>query len=454
MSFEQIGFNYSSFTPNAEKIIVDLSLLFVFINERSESMKYGVLMHKPMFKHLNNQSLFNIGDNIQSHAVRNIYKNMGINEKDIVEVNKYELSRYNGDYLVVPISNFTMINSDYGVLPISPKIIPVFISFNLLTEKFSPEIEINLRNNQPIGCRDEFTMENMRKHNILAYLSGCITATLPKRSKEPQNKKAFFVDVPKGILPFIPDNIKENSEFTSHLVPINKVPIDDIEAKRLDDVAVARFERYKNEATLIVTSRLHCAAPCMAMGIPVILVANNCGDAFGWIDKFLHFYSPDEFDKIDWYPKAIEYEKEKEDLINMFAGEISRVYNVNKPVYDISSFYENRTRSNYNNMYTDVLMKLKEEIGPKLKCAVWGATSNASILLRSISKVFDEYEIVSIIDEYVGGEFQGIQIEKSICIDKHGSEVVYFIVAEAAREYAIEIFKKKNKRYVCITGNL
>ena len=417
-------------------------------------MKFGVLKHKPLFKHLNNRSLFNIGDNVQSHAIRNLYKIMDIDEKDIVEVNKYELTTYDGDYLVVPIANFTMINDDYGVLPTSPKIIPVFISFNLFSENFSSEIEANLKNNQPIGCRDEFTMNNMRKYNIRAYLSGCVTATLPKRDKDPQKPKGFFVDVPKEVIPFIPNDIKENAEFTSHLVPIKKVPVDDIEAKRLDDLAIARFDRYRNEATCVVTSRLHCAVPCMAMGIPVILVANNCGDSFGWIDKFLHIYTPNEFGNIDWNPKVVEYEHEKKLLLDMFAGQIKKVYNDNKDIYELSSFYEIRERSNYNNMYSEKLMDLKAEVGPKLEYAIWGATANASILLKNIPKIFGDYKLVAIIDEYVTGKFQGIQIEKSSCITEHDSNVVYFIVAEAAKEHAIKILGENNKKYVCITGNL
>ena len=71
-------------------------------------MKYGILIHRPLFKHINERSLFNIGDNIQSHAIRNLYRHMNIDENDIVEINKYELSSYTGDYLVVPIANFTM----------------------------------------------------------------------------------------------------------------------------------------------------------------------------------------------------------------------------------------------------------------------------------------------------------------------------------------------------------
>ncbi|WP_141082403.1 polysaccharide pyruvyl transferase family protein [Campylobacter devanensis] len=35
------------------------------------------------------------------------------------------------------------------------------------------------------------------------------------------------------------------------------------------------LQTYKNKAKLIATSALHCAAPCTAMGIPVILIAKK-----------------------------------------------------------------------------------------------------------------------------------------------------------------------------------
>ena len=35
------------------------------------------------------------------------------------------------------------------------------------------------------------------------------------------------------------------------------------------------LERYRNEARLVITRALHCAAPCTAMGIPAVLIAKD-----------------------------------------------------------------------------------------------------------------------------------------------------------------------------------
>ena len=49
---------------------------------------------------------------------------------------------------------------------------------------------------------------------------------------------------------------------------IQKVPVDEKETERFHEIAKSRLEEYKMEARLVVTSRLHCASPCMEMGIP------------------------------------------------------------------------------------------------------------------------------------------------------------------------------------------
>lgn len=35
------------------------------------------------------------------------------------------------------------------------------------------------------------------------------------------------------------------------------------------------YKEYRRQATLIITSRVHVALPCMAMGIPVIFAKNE-----------------------------------------------------------------------------------------------------------------------------------------------------------------------------------
>lgn len=60
------------------------------------------------------------------------------------------------------------------------------------------------------------------------------------------------------------------------------------------------IKRY-SKARLVVTSRLHCALPCVALGTPVIFVPKDKNDIrFKGYNEFLNIYSPEDLQKIDW----------------------------------------------------------------------------------------------------------------------------------------------------------
>jgi hypothetical protein len=416
-------------------------------------MKFGVTMHKPKFKHIKKGGTFNIGDCVQSIALKYLYNKIGIKNEDIVEINKYDISSYDGsEYVILPLCNSHNGTREYGVLPVSNKIIPVFTSFNLFTKELDNGMIDNLKSYEPIGCRDEQTMINMRNHNILAYMTGCITAILPKRPIRNRKNKTFFVDIPDSLNKFIPDKLKKNCEYLSHLIPIESDSFDDNEVKRMNKIAIDRLEQYKNEATLVVTSRLHCAVPCMAMGIPVIIAANNYPFNFGWVDRFLPVHTSNDFDSINWNPKIVEYEDVKQRLVYNFGREIIDKHRCNKK-YNISELYENRVKGRYNNYYLDILDDLKCELGDNLKFAVWGAILMGSMVIDSIEKVFDNYEI-TVIDTYsVEKTFEGYKIERPENIKNYDKDTIYIIAAGAAKESAISILEPLNLRYICITTN-
>ena len=123
----------------------------------------------------------------------------------------------------------------------------------------------------PIGCRDYYTLQNMQKQHIPAYLFGCITATFPARKYTPEQGKVFLVDVPEQVKTIflislkkiawkLPRNGKQifHQNYSPRYTKIYR------ETEKL-------FQRYKKEAALVVTSHLHCASPCRALGIPTIL---------------------------------------------------------------------------------------------------------------------------------------------------------------------------------------
>ena len=190
----------------------------------------------------------------------------------------------------------------------------------------------------PIGCRDRRTAEMLSMKGIDVYYSKCVTLTLPKRSQAPVNGKIFVVDAQEVLLP---KRMRKNTVYVTH----RPVPGQD----RLKQ-ALALLDRYRDEASLVVTRRLHCALPCVAMGIPVIFLSDKkdyrvsvAGDVglriyridpfrlprgirglvrlFGW-NKYWDRFNPYllrlyhyVIEQINWDPEPIDFEEEKAEMI-------------------------------------------------------------------------------------------------------------------------------------------
>ncbi|WP_279136535.1 hypothetical protein [Parabacteroides johnsonii] len=76
---------------------------------------------------------------------------------------------------------------------------------------------------------------------------------------------------------------------------------------------------YKTEARLVVTTRLHCLLPCVAMGIPIIFFNNPDNYRTSWVrDIGVEIYELQDIGRVDWNPTLIDIEKRKKDLIKDF----------------------------------------------------------------------------------------------------------------------------------------
>lgn len=122
-----------------------------------------------------------------------------------------------------------------------------------------------------IGCRDKSTLAFCRSMGISSYLSRCLTLTLPKRSILEGEKadKVYIVDCSMEIISSLPDSIKKGA-----IVKDQR----SFEYASWQDWRMCRtaaeelLEEYRQNARLVVTTALHCAQPCIAMGIPVVFI--------------------------------------------------------------------------------------------------------------------------------------------------------------------------------------
>lgn len=205
---------------------------------------------------------WNLGDEIQSIAVgQHIAQVDGYIDRD-------QLDQFDGDPVAVVMNGW--FTKRPATLPPSPAIRPVYVGFHLSHHCVDLLADHAVRDHLiawgPIGCRDSFTADVLDAAGVDAFVSGCMTTTFPRREKEPDDGSIYLVDT-TGVP--LPEHIRGDRSIR---VTHQGAPWWSQEAKRL--LAHDLLAEYRDQARLVVTTRLHCALPCVAMGIPVIFVGD------------------------------------------------------------------------------------------------------------------------------------------------------------------------------------
>lgn len=354
-------------------------------------MKYANIIYE------NRYDRMNLGDDIQLLSIENLYKYMGINYDEVIRINYRELGTYDGEYVVLPIS-FPMLAYSHKqyVTNFSHKIIPVFLGVCILKDTFSAEEVVYLKKWEPIGCRDLYTLENMRKHGIKAYLNGCMTLGFPQRDKNIKGKAIYAVDIPDNLRKVIPEEIRKQAEFVSQTFYLS-----DMEGLTPEEFAKKMFQKYIDNAKLIITTRLHAALPCMAAGIPTVFLKEEYSYRFAGIDAIVPVYYKDIFNQIDWNPKPLDIEVHKRDILEIASTRLKEVFNAHSYIYNLSEKLENKVRPKYHIEYID---NTKED----LKCqwkedraynfVLWGLTQTTELIYNWIIKNFPNAVLKGVID--------------------------------------------------------
>ena len=270
-------------------------------------------MNYALFEHnQNNLGLVNIGDHIQSCAAEQFLPRVDF----FVERDRLNAPQY-GEAKIIMNGWFTDAPENW---PPNPRLIPLFVSFHLQPKSaqilFSKSENVEyLKAHAPIGCRDYRTMELLQAYGIEAYFSFCLTTTLDEKFKsEERDDNFYFVDplyaydrgllkkidlgklirdFPirklsklKGLLKpkakltdFVPQDVIEAGIRQEHYVSANKDNIDLYsDAKNL----LKKYARAKG----VVTSRIHCALPCLALETPVLFVMEGLKDEKQHMSRF------------------------------------------------------------------------------------------------------------------------------------------------------------------------
>jgi hypothetical protein len=164
---------------------------------------------------------------------------------------------------------------------------------------------------------------------VAAEVTYCMTLTFPQRESPPRDGKVFLVDATSIA---VPRSLRKGAVKMSHTIaPIGHeqtLPY----ARRL-------LELYRDTARLVITTRLHTALPCIAMGIPVVFFHSNSDgrtsivrDIGGKIyDARLHSKAFARgvigrlLDPVDWSPAPLDITPVKKRLTQAVAERLAAI---------------------------------------------------------------------------------------------------------------------------------
>ena len=250
--------------------------------------KYALLTYKA-------HPEYNVGDYIQSLAAAQFLPSVD------KYINREKLSSYNDEQVKMILNGWFMHLPENW--PPSNKIEPLLTSFHLncqVKEKLLSPNNIHwFHQHAPVGCRDIYTYNLMQEAGIDSYLSGCLTSTLVNKWNY-RTEDVIFSDVLFRVPDWSPKNSSARewiqSIFTGGFTAASQrqkllTKLFDTNltnkaihlhhyhtARHTERQRFAMAEDFLKKfatAKLVVTSRLHCAIPCLAFNTPVIFV--NCG---------------------------------------------------------------------------------------------------------------------------------------------------------------------------------
>jgi hypothetical protein len=259
-----------------------------------------------------NYGLVNIGDYIQICAAEQFMPSINL----AIERDRLNQS-LNNKTLIILNGWFTNHPENW---PPNKNLSPLFVSFHLQPASakkiLSKQQNIDFfKKHQPVGCRDYNTLKMLQGKGIKAYFSYCLTSTLDIKYKSTKIRKGVYIVDPlysqdfgiikkfnlkklifsppfkklfklkdvifpkSNIEDFIPKDVIVNSEKIEHYIN------GETDHNVLMRLAKNLLNKYAG-AKLVITSRIHCAIPCLSLGTPVLFILKGLSDEDQHMSRF------------------------------------------------------------------------------------------------------------------------------------------------------------------------
>lgn len=309
----------------------------------------------------------NIGDVFQAIAVNDHLNSVG------VVIDRENYSNYSNHGKILLIANGWYMH-DYENFPPPKNIVPVYCSVHFSNSKIlqSKKNREHFSKWGPVGARDRKTLWMLRAANIPSYYSGCFTIGINQRKKSNTAEGLLIVDGTDH--PLSDEQIKRISSAVS--IPANRISHDPPSAElSFADYQVLVMQHAEMllqkycSADFVVTTKIHCALPCMAMNVPVILIHPNPQEArLAAVKEYLPIMGIDDIDEIKTeMANRVNREriKRKKLFINNFINEALK-YGGN-PVALSPTFKGLRMRTRLESVFAYIALRIlyKSGLHPK-----------------------------------------------------------------------------------------
>lgn len=364
-------------------------------------MKYGLILNK------NN---LNIGDDIQAFATARFLPQVDY----FIDREYMDDFRPEEDEPVAVIMNAWYMWHKWNWPP-AKNIIPLFVGFHYADHQLAKQpgspIKYEFLNGiggdylkayGPIGCRDYYTRDQLQALKIESYFSGCITMTIPKMP-ETSEKGSYIclVDLEEKVANKMKKLLAEKN-IDVRVITHNRERNSEMSWEDREKQVTDLLTLYQN-ARCVVTKRLHCALPCLALETPVFMIKEMEDDIrFDPYYDFLHRTTVTKFMKDEYSydfmnPPANkdDYKKYREELITHITEFVDRMKQETRGVDDL-----------VKTTYTP------EEV------LVW----RHDVMKESMNLWFDKYRALQVDYKHLGKKYQNLQKEIN-CAEKQSTEL-------------------------------